>query len=247
MSRLSVVHKACGILMVVSLTITGCLGSRDWVYPPPPDKTYLNITATQKVAGSLVVIPLDDKRGTEVRERYWAAAIPLVPYAVTAYDRPEMVANPDPVDELSFSPPRDFARAVADEIREANIFSSVTFVDQDQPVPPSDFVLQGRLYSTGWKRKISTYLFGPAGTVLWMAGLPLGTVETEVEMDVQLTPAGEPNNVLWSFAMEFEASETDTLYMGLEDSVMNYPRGLQDGLRLAIRNLVEKLPARLKH
>lgn len=246
MSRLSVVHKACGVLMIVSLTITGCLGSRDWEYPPPPDKTYLNVTADQKVDGSLVVIPLDDKRGTEVREEYWSAVIPFIPHATTVYDRPEMVPNPEPVDKVSFSPSRDFARALAEEIRKTNIFSSVTFVDQDQPMPPSDFVLQGRLYSTRWERNISTYLLGPAGTVLWLTGLPMGTTETEVELYAQLTRAGEPDNALWGFSMEFEAQETDSLYQGLEDSVTNYPRGLQDGLRLAIADLVAKAPARLK-
>ena len=246
MRRLSVVHKACGVLLIVSLTITGCLGSRDWAYPPPPEKTYLGVTADQKVDGSLVVVPLTDKRGNEVREQYWAAAIPFIPHATAVYDRPETVANPSPVDEVSFVPSRDFARALAEEIRKTNIFSSVTFVDQGQPQPASDFVLQGRLYSTRWERNISTYLLGPAGTVLWLAGLPLGTTETDVEMFAQITRAGEPDNVLWGFAMEFEAQETDSLYSGLEDSVTNYPRGLQEGLRLAIEDLVEKAPTRLK-
>ena len=246
MSRLSVVHKACGILMIVSLTITGCLGSRDWQYPPPPDRTYLNATADQQVAGSLVVVPLADKRGTEVREQYWASVIPFIPHATTVYDRPETASNPALVDKVSFSPTRDFARALADEIRKTNVFSSVTFVDQGQPLPPSDFVLQGRLYSTRWERNISTYLLGPAGTLLWLAGLPIGNTETEVEMFVHLTPAGEPDNMLWGFAMEFEAQETDSLYRGLEDSVTNYPKGLQDSLRLATKDLVEKAPERLK-
>ena len=246
MSRLSVVHKACGVLLIVSLTITGCLGSRDWDYPPPPENTYLEVTADQKVDGSLVVVPLDDKRGTEMREQYWAAAIPFIPHATAVYDRPETVSSPSPVDEVSFSPSRDFARAMAEEIRKTNIFTSVTFVDKDQPLPPSDFVLRGRLYSTRWERNISTYLLGPAGTVLWLAGLPLGTTETDVEMFAQIARAGEPDNVLWGFAMEFEAKETDSLYRGLEDSVTNYPRGLQEGLRLAIEDLVKKAPARLK-
>ncbi len=246
MRRLSVVHKACGVLLIVSLTITGCLGSRDWDYPPPPENTYLEVTADQKVDGSLVVVPLDDKRGTEVREQYWASVIPFVPYASSTYDRPETLASPAPVDKVSFSPSRDFARALAEEIRKTNIFTSVTFVDKDQPLPPSDFVLRGRLYSTRWERNISTYGLGPAGTVLWLAGLPLGTTETDVEMFAQIARAGEPDNVLWGFAMEFEAKETDSLYRGLEDSVTNYPRGLQEGLRLAIEDLVEKAPTRLK-
>lgn len=246
MSRLSVMHKACGVLMITSLTITGCLGSRDWMYPPPPDNAYLGIAADQKVPGSLVVLPLEDKRGSEVREEYWTAAIPFVPHAVATYDRPETISNPEPIDEVSFAPSRDFARALADEIRKAEIFSSVTFVDHEQSAPPSDFVLQGRLYSTQWERRISTYLFGPFGTLFWMAGLPLGTIETEMEMDVRLTQTGKPGNVLWSFAMEFEEQAVDGLYYGLEDSVMNYPKALQDGVRLAINDLVAKVPTRLK-
>ncbi len=246
MSRLAVVRKACGILLIMSLTITGCLGSRDWEYPPPPDKTYLDVTTDQQVAGSLVVVPLEDKRGTEVREEYWAAVIPFVPQTVTVYDRPEMVSDPEPVDKVTFSPSRDFSRALADEIRKTNIFSSVTFVDQDQPMPSSDFILQGRLYSTRWERNISTYLLGPAGTLLWMTGLPMGTTETDVEMDLRLTQVGEPDNVLWGLAMEFEAQETDSLYYGLEDSVTNYPKALQEGLRLALKDLVEKAPVYLK-
>ena len=246
MRRLSVVHKACGVLLIVSLTITGCLGSRDWDYPPPPEKTYLGVSADQKVDGSLVVVPLEDKRGTEVREQYWAAAIPFTTHATAVYDRPETVSEPVPTDVVTFSPSRDFARALAEEIRKTNIFTSVTFVDKDQPLPPSDFVLEGRLYSTRWERNISTYLLGPAGTVLWFAGLPLGTTETEVEMFARITRAGEPDNALWGFAMEFEAKETESIYRGLEDSVTNYPRGLQEGLRLAIEDLVEKAPARLK-
>ena len=244
MSRLSVVHKAFGILMI--LTITGCLGSRDWQYPPPPDGALLDAKVDQQVAGSLVVLPLVDKRGTEVREQYWASMIPFVPHASSTYDRPETIEDLAPVDKLTFSPTRDFARALADEIRKTNVFSSVTFVDQDQPLPPSDYVLNGRLYSTRWERHISTYGLGPAGTLLWMAGLPMGTTRTEVEMFVHLIPVGEPDNVLWGFAMEFEAKETESLYRGLEDSVMNYPKGLQDALRLATKDLVEKAPERLK-
>lgn len=246
MSRRSVVHKACGILMIVSLTITGCIGSRDWQYPPPPDKTYLDVKADRQVAGSLVVVPLDDKRGTEVREQYWAAVIPFIPHASTVYDRPEEASNPAPVDKVSFAPTRDFARALADEIRQTNVFSSVTFVDEDQPLPPSDFVLRGQLHSTRWERHISTYLLGPAGTVLWVAGLPMGTTATEVEMSVHVTPAGEPDNALWGLAVEFEAREVESLYRGLEDAVMNYPKGLQDALKLAVKDLVEKAPERLK-
>jgi len=233
------------LIIFGALSISGCLGSREWTYPPPPGKAYLNVPATDSIPARLAVLPLEDLRGTEVKEEYWRVAIPFVPHGVTSYDRPEAAVDPEAVDEVIFDPPRDFARALADEIREANIYSTVKFSD-DQTPPPSDYVLRGRLYSTRWERRLTTYLLGPLGTVLWMAGLPMGETKTELKMDLRLTPAGDPSRVLWSFAMEFRGAEIDGTYYGLGDSVKSYPVALQDALRPAIRDLAEKVSARIK-
>ncbi len=243
--RLSVHTMVC-VLILASLTMAGCLGSREWTYPPPPDKTYLDVSAAQPISASLAVLPLEDKRGTAVQEEYWKIAIPLVHYGVTVYDRPETISKPEPIDEVIFDPPRDFARVVADEIQKANIFSSVTFVADDQQAPSSDFVLRGSLYSTRWSRTISTYLLGPLGPVLWLVGLPMGNTTTEVAMDMRLTPADDPSRVLWHFSMEFENQEVDTLYHGLEESVKNYPQSIQEALGLVILDLADKMPPRTK-
>ncbi len=235
----------CILIINGALSISGCLGPREWSYPPPPVKTYLNVSAKDSIPARLAVLPLEDLRGTEVSEEYWRVAIPLVPHGVTSYDRPETAVDPEQIDEVFFDPPKDFARALADEIREANIYSTVIF-SGDQTPPPSDYVLRGRLYSTKWERRLTTYLLGPLGTVLWMAGLPMGETTTEVKMDLQLTPTGDPSQVLWSFAMEFRGSEIDGVYYGLGDSVQSYPVALQDALRPAIRDLAEKAKARLE-
>ena len=58
----------------------------------------------------LTVFPLEDLRGTEVKEEYWRASMPFVPHGVTFYDRPEAVVDPEQVDEILFDPPRDFPR-----------------------------------------------------------------------------------------------------------------------------------------
>ena len=241
---LSFFNVWCVLIIIGVLSVSGCLGSREWSYPPPPEKKYLNVPAKDPIPARLAVLPLEDLRGTEVKEEYWRVAIPLVPHGVTSYDRPETVVDPEEVDEVIFDPPRDFAKALADEIRTANIFSTVLFSEEQTP-PPSDYVLRGRLYSTRWERRLTTYLLGPLGTVFWMAGLPMGETTTEVKMDLRLTPAGDPSEVLWSFAMEFRGAEIDGPYYGLEDSVQSYPVALQDALRPAIRDLAEKSKARL--
>lgn len=161
---------------------TGCLGSRGWDYPPPPKGTFLGLTASRPITASLVVLPFNDVRGTEEQVEYWKVAIPLVPSGKTFYDQPETALKPEPVDEVRFNPPRDFSRALADEIREANVFSSVAFADTSTAIT-SDLVLHGNLRSTRWERDITTYLLGPMGTVFWFIGLPLGKITTNLEMD----------------------------------------------------------------
>jgi len=220
------------------------LGAREWTYPPPPDKTYVTTPGKDPIQATLVVLPLEDLRGTEEKDEYWKVAIPLVPHGVASYDRPETVVHPEQVDELFFDPPKDFARALADEIREANIFSNVTLSESPTP-PPGDYVLRGRLHSTRWERRLTTYLLGPLGTVLWMVGLPMGETTTEVEMDLRLSPAGDPSQVLWRFAMKFNGAVNDGVYYGLEEEVQSYPVALQDALRPAIHDLVDKSKTRI--
>ena len=245
MNRLFSVRTVFGVLLMASLIMGGCLGSREWTYPPPPDKTYLEVSTSQKIQANLVVVPLEDKRGNGVKEEYWKAAVPLVPHGVTAYDRPETIPNPERVDDVDFDPPRDFMRALVEEVKRSDLFSSVTYAESPDSAS-GDVVLRGQLHSTRWERRITTYLFGPFGTMFWMLGLPMGNTTTEVSLDMQLTPSGEPANVLWSFAMEFEGREVDGLYYGLEDSVRSYPVALQDALRDVIRDLADKAPARVK-
>ena len=244
----SFIKLGCAIFIGV-LTVSGCLGTREWAYPPPPDRTYLNIgiirSGGNALPAKLVVLPLEDLRGNEMKENYEKVAIPLVSHGVSTFDRPETIVDPEEIDELFFDPPKDFAMALANEIREANIFSTVVFSDGETRLLPSDYVLRGHLYSTKWERRLTTYGLGPLGTVFWMVGLPMGETTTEVEMDLRLTSAGDPSQVLWSFAMDFQGAGIDGAYYGLEDSVQSYPVALQDALGSAIEDLAKKLKIRI--
>ena len=244
MRQLSVPMKFWVVALFVAFSVTGCLGNREWTYPPPPGRTFLGIQADQPVSGRLVVLPLVDQRGKEIQEEYWKVAIPLVPSGSTYYDRPEDVKNPEHIDRVQFHPPQDFARALTDEIREAKIFSSVAFAEKSSGAA-SEYVLQGRLHSTRWERSITTYLLGPLGTVFWMIGLPMGQTDILVEMDLQLTPATDSSKVLWSFSMEFHWWDLDGVYYGLANEVNSYPTALQEALRPAIRDLADKAASRL--
>ena len=244
MRQHSLLVKSWVVVLVVALSVSGCLGSREWAYPPPPDKAYLGIKADHPVSGSLVVLPLVDQRGQEVKEEYWKVAIPLVPSGSTSYDRPEDVKDAEQIDEVQFTPSQDFARALSDEIREAKIFSSVAYAEK-KSAPASEYVMEGRLLSTRWDRSITTYLFGPLGTIFWMLGLPMGQTDITVEMNLQLKASADPSKVLWSFSMEYKGWDLDGIYYGLANEVNSYPTALQEALRPAITDLADKAAKRL--
>ena len=224
-------------IVIAHVSLSGCLGTRDWQYPPASTGTYINKKPERPIPARVAVLPFEDLRGNTVKEEYWKVAVPLIPYGETKYDRPETAEEPEPVDVVRFNPSMDFAQATASEIEKAGVFSSVTFAKEGD-LPPTDLVLRGRLKSTEWNRSITTYLLGPVGTVFWILGLPMGNTVTKLELDLGLTSVAKPSKVLWSMSMEFEGKQLDGPYYGLKDAVMSYPFALQESLRPAIADLV---------
>jgi hypothetical protein len=227
----------CIVIMVGCLSLTGCLGNRNWQYPPSASGTYLNAKADAVVPAKAIVLPLEDLRGKGVKEEYWKATIPLVPYGDTIYQRPEAAEHPEQVDVVHFDPAQDFAKAIAGELNEAGIYTSVKYANDVQQ-EPAEVAFRGRLHSTEWKRRLYTYLLGPVGVVFWMLGLPMSETTTDLELDLRLTPVNEPNKVLWSMKMDFEGKQFDSPYYGLEDAVVSYPLALQEALKPAVADLV---------
>ncbi|GJL68448.1 MAG: hypothetical protein NPIRA06_10830 [Nitrospirales bacterium] len=218
-------------------TVTGCLGKRDWQYPPVSTGSFLNEKAASPIPAKAIVLPLEDLRGNEVKEEYWKAAIPLVPYGDTQYQRPETVKHPEEVDVVKFDPTNDLAQSIAAELSHAGIFSSVNFA-KDEGQEPADLVFRGRLRSTDWSRRLYSYLFAPVGVVFWMLGLPMSETTTALEMDLRLTPLSDPSKVLWNMTMEFEGKQLDGPYYGLENAAESYPEALQEALKPAVADLI---------
>jgi hypothetical protein len=236
--RVSLTRSWGLILFILTVgLLSGCLGNRDWQYPPSTSGAYLEAKADAVVPGKAIVLPLEDLRGQGVKEEYWKATIPLVPYGDTMYERPEAAENPEEVDVVRFDPPHDFAKAIAAELSQAGIYSSVKYA-QDDRQEPADVAFRGRLRSTEWKRRLYSYLFAPLGTVFWFLGLPMSETTTGLQLDLRLTPVNDPNQVLWNMTMDFEGKQLDSPYYGLEAAVESYPLALQEALKPAIADLV---------
>ena len=236
--QVSINQASIGVLVFISVGfLSGCLGDRNWQYPPASTGAYLNEKAATPVAAKALVLPLEDLRGDGVKEEYWKATIPLVPFGDTRYERPEKAEKPEEVDVVRFDPPNDFAKAIGAELSQAGIFSSVAFA-QDEHKQPADVVFRGRLRKTDWNRRLYTYLLGPLGVVPWFLGAPMSETTTGLEMDLRLTPANDPEKVLWSMIMDFDGRRYDGPYYGLEASVESYPEAIQEALKPAISDLV---------
>jgi len=238
MMRISFARRVASLVAILGcLLLTGCLGNRDWKYPPSSTGSYLSTKAAGSVPARAIVLPLEDLRGEGVKEEYWKATIPLVPYGDTMYERPETVKSPEEVDVLRFDPPQDFAKSIADELSQAGVYTSVTFAKDEQQYP-AEVAFRGRIRSTEWKRRLYTYLLGPVGVVFWLVGFPMSETTTELELDLQLTPVNDPTKVLWNMTMDFEGKQFDSPYYGIENAVESYPLALQEALKPAIADLV---------
>lgn len=230
-------HLPVWVLAVFFFLLSGCLGNRNWQYPPTSTGAYIEHQQASPVSGKAIVLPLEDLRGNAVKEEYWMAAIPLVPYGDTRYERPEIAEKPEKVDVVRFDPPNDFARAIAEELSQAGVYSSVEFAT-DEKQRQADVAFRGRLHSTNWKRRLYTYLLGPVGPVFWILGLPMSETTTDLQFDLRLTPIDNPGRVLWNMTMDFEGKQFDGPYYGLEAAVESYPQAIQEALKPAIADLV---------
>ena len=227
-----------GMVCVVGwLSLSGCLGNRNWQYPPTATGSYLSHKAKVSIPVKAIVLPIEDLRGKGQKEEYWQAAIPLVPYGDTIYERPEIVESPEEVDVVRFDPPHDFAHSIADELNQTQVFLSVQYAKDDHQWP-AEVAFRGRLRSTEWKRRLYTYLLGPIGPLLWMLGLPMSDTTTGLQLDLRLTPVNDATTVLWNMTMDFEGKHLDGPYYGLEAAVDSYPRALQEALKPAVADLV---------
>jgi hypothetical protein len=57
-------------------------------------------------------------------------------------------------------------------------------------------------------------------------------------MDISLTPANNPNKVLWRQKMIAEGNWTDGIYYNLEEPTKLFPESLQEALKEAVDDLV---------
>jgi hypothetical protein len=212
-----------GILLALSL---GCATTRDWKYTPEPRQTIEPIADF-----SVAVLPFEDQRANENKNRVLMYLIPLFPYGWAEYEAPEGQEQHITSSLWQFKPPDDFARAVAQEVENARLFREA-FVSNR--ASEGDYVLLGEIVSTKYEGKIFSYGFSAYAAYLWILGLPAATHSNELEVRLRLakTPSDPP---LWTHTIKRSTSHTSWLYVMKPD--FEYDVMLKEGLVEAVQTL----------
>lgn len=179
--------RACLIAFLVSISLVGLVGcqqQRAWVYQPNARSSDQPV-----LAASLVVPPFTDSRDNVNKNRIAVGYIPLVPYGWQEYKVPESSPMHITSTQWTFNPKEDFAKAVAAEIENARIFRETFFSYKRSD---GDWVLDGQIISTNYDGKLYMYCVSLFAPYLWMVGLPAGSVQNELTLELTLSNAGMP-------------------------------------------------------
>jgi len=177
------------VTLLIVLFCSGCASPRGWAYrglqPSPVKATLVN--------KSVAVLPFIDKRPSANADNALLYLVPLMPYGWQELNTPEVVSMHLASGLWQFKPVEDIAKAVALEISNRRIFKEAFFTYRESE---GELVLQGAIISTKYDGKIISYGLSVYGPLLWLIGLPAGTVMNDLSLKLTLTDRAT-GKVLW--------------------------------------------------
>jgi hypothetical protein len=123
-------------------------------------------------------------------------------------------------DYESYTFPASFPRALAEDLIQTGLFTTVRYVGADA-TGDERYLLEGTLRETPFRRATTSFLLGAPGVLLWLLPVPMSKVEVEISVDLRLVDR-ETGKTLWTHTLHGDASRWITLYTS---SAMVYGRG----------------------
>jgi hypothetical protein len=190
--------------------------------------------ATTRVPATLAVEHFQDQRGTENKRYFFLCALPLVPYCTATYHRPENANGFLTEGAYNFRPSDDLAQAAVTELRQAQIFRDAYLTDRTAD-PNSQLLLRGTIINTDWDGSEYSYMLGPYSSLLWLLGLPLGSVHDTLALRLELVETAS-GRVLWTTDINQTYDKTEGFYHNFAED-FGYPQMFRDGIAPAIASL----------
>ena len=153
------------------------------------------------------------------------AMVPGLPYFTREGERPDETPHGERSFSPNFRPKEHFARALAEELRNRQIFNSVLFA---QGAGSADLVVHGRLTSTHWENTV--YLYGLTfygALLLGLFGAPLNGNMVEVAFTLQLEEP-QTRTVLWERSFKKEHATKVGFYYGWREGMLPYDGALKE-------------------
>jgi hypothetical protein len=226
--------------VVIALLASGCASRGAFVYEPGD---IVNVD-NKKLPFKVAVMPLTDKRQHENSNAVFLYLIPLMPFGMLNYDRPDTANGYTTHASYNFRPTEDLAKATVEELKQNKFFEEVFFTQREKE-PGIDMIMSGELRDTKYKSKLITYGLSVEGPLLWFVGLPSSYVTNSVDFSLQLKRVSD-GVVVWSHDVKAEWDKTAGLYYNWGTEFDGYPlmvkNGLVEGMKKLAKEISEKGP-----
>jgi hypothetical protein len=217
------------IVVALGLLLAGCSTKAGWEYQPSATRV-----AATALPVTVAVEHFQDQRGTENSRYFWLCAIPLVPYCNADYKRPENANGFLTEAAYNFRPSDDLAQATTAELRQSGLFRDVYVTDRISD-PNAQLVIRGNITSTDWDGSAYSYLIGPYAGLFYILGLPIGTAQNTLSLNLQLVDNSN-GTVLWTHAISQSYEKTEGFYYNYAED-FGYPQMFHEGIAPAIASL----------
>jgi hypothetical protein len=208
-----------------------CTGCAEWKWRYQPDPP----TQRNPLLANTVAVPaLSDERAPltkpDIALNVLLGFLPGVLFQTQEWERMEEASN----GQWHFQPSEDVSRAVADEVRNRQIFKSVTF---SRNGVDGELVLRGRLISTHVTRTVYQYGLTIVGAVyLALLGPPMQKLRFTLELDLTLNEP-QTQSVLWQRTYKKEREILDGLYYGIKEGEIQYDAMLKETMPQILSDL----------
>lgn len=213
----------------LAMTVSGCVARAGWQYLPNPAPP-----AGKSLPVVLAVRTFKDDRPDANHTYLWLCMLPLVPYCTADYDRPDSANGFLTMSAYDFRPATDLANAAASEMRNSGLFRDVYVTDRSVE-PEAQLMLRGVIHDTNWQGTRYAYMLGPYQGLLYATGLPIGSVDDTLTLDLQLVEQAN-KRVLWTYTVNGESKITESYYKHFSDD-FSYPQIFRDGMKGAVESL----------
>jgi hypothetical protein len=216
--------------------LSGCVSNAGWHYTPNPPAS-----VGSRLPLTLAVKTFQDDRPQGNATYFWVCIIPLVPYCSADYNRPDTANGFLSAGAYNFRPSSDLASAAAAEMRGTGLFRDVYVTDRSHD-PGAQLMLRGTITDTEWHGTRYAYLLGPYVAVPWVFGLPIGSVDDTLTLQLQLVEQSN-GDILWNDTVTQHYMKTEGIYYNYGQD-FGYPEMFRDGMKQATVSLAQYVTSR---